>query len=84
MQNLIKIYTKRTKLHHLKKISRWGMPPNSPSKAHGFAMHSMSLRDMQIFKSEKKIVAPPPCQVLETPLQSITSFKSGEAYNYTS
>ena len=30
------------------------MPPNPPSNAHGFAMRSMSLRDMQIPKSEKK------------------------------
>ena len=30
------------------------MPPNPPSKAHGFAMRSMSLRDTQIPKSEKK------------------------------
>ena len=36
------------------------MPPNPPSKAHGFAMRSMSLRDMQISKSEKKICLPPP------------------------
>ena len=36
------------------------MPPNPPSKAHGFAMRSMSLRDMQIPKSEKKILGPPP------------------------
>ena len=36
------------------------MPPNPPSKAHGFAMRSMSLRDMQISKSEKKISWPPP------------------------
>ena len=28
-------------------------------KAHGFAMHSMSLWDMQISKSEKKILSPP-------------------------
>ena len=35
------------------------MPPNPPSKAHGFAMRSMSLRDMQIPNSEKKILGPP-------------------------
>ena len=35
------------------------MPPNPPSKAHGFAMRSMSHRDMQISKSEKKISWPP-------------------------
>ena len=36
------------------------MPPNPPSNAHGLAMRSMSLRDMQIPKSEKKISWPPP------------------------
>ena len=36
------------------------MPPNPPSKAHGFAMRSMLHRDMQIFKSEKKNSWPPP------------------------
>ena len=36
------------------------MPPNPPSKAHGEAMRSMSLRDMQISKSEKiKFLGPP-------------------------
>ena len=35
------------------------MPPNPPTNAHGFAMHSMSLRDMQIPKSEKKFLDPP-------------------------
>ena len=43
------------------------MPPNPPSNAHGFVMRSMSLRDMQISKSEKKILGPP-CQILGTPL----------------
>ena len=51
---------KRTKLHCFKKFSREGMPPNPPSNAHGFAMRSMSLRDMQIRKSEKKIFLAPP------------------------
>ena len=39
-------------------------PPPSPppSKAHGFVMRSMSLRDMQISKSEKKIISPPPAK----------------------
>ena len=55
IQNLIKKNTlKRTKLHRFKKISRGIMPPNPPRNAHGFAIHSMSLRDMQIPKSEKK------------------------------
>ena len=43
-----------------------GMPPNPPSKAHGFAMRSMSLLNMQIYKSEK--ILGPPCQILGTPL----------------
>ena len=42
------------------KIFSGGMPPNPPSNAHGFAMRSMSLRDMQIPKSEKKNSWPPP------------------------
>ena len=50
---------KRTKLHCFKKFSRGSMPSNPPSNAHGFAMRSMSLRDMQIPKSEKKFLAPP-------------------------
>ena len=53
------IHPKHTKLHHFKKNFRGGMPPNPLSKAHGFAMRSMSLRDMQISKSEKKILGPP-------------------------
>ena len=51
---------KRTKLHRFKNFSRGSMPPNPPSNAHGFAMRSMSLRDMQIPKSEKKKLLPPP------------------------
>ena len=39
-----------------------GMPPNPPSKAHGFAMRSISLRDMQICKSEKRFLGPPPAK----------------------
>ena len=58
---------KRTKLHRFKKFSRESMPPNPPSNAHGFAMRSMSLRDMQSSKSEKKILGPP-LQILGTPL----------------
>ena len=39
------------------------MPPNPPSKTHRFAMRSMSLRDMQISKSEKKNSwSPPPAK----------------------
>ena len=41
-----------------------------PSKAHGFAMRCMSLRDMQISKSEEKNSCPP-SQTLATPLPSI-------------
>ena len=41
-------------MHHFKKNFRGGMPPNPPSKAHGFA------RRMQISKSEKKNSGPPP------------------------
>ena len=62
---------KRTKLHHFKKFSRGSMPPNPPSKAHGFAMRSMSLRDMQISKSEKKILAPPPAKSWRRPCMYI-------------
>ena len=35
------------------------MPPNPDNNGHGFAMRSMSLCDMQILKSEKKILGPP-------------------------
>ena len=42
---------KRTKMHRFKNFSRGNMPPNPPSNAHG---------DMQIPKSEKKILGPPP------------------------
>ena len=62
VQNLIQIYTKT---HHFKKNSRWSMPPNPPNKAHGkgFAMRSMSLRNMHIPKYEKKsFLAPPPAK----------------------
>ena len=44
----------------LKKFLEGTMPPNPPSKAHGFAMRSMTLRYMQISKSEKKFLVPPP------------------------
>ena len=46
------------------------MPPNPPSKPNGFVMRSMSLRDMQISKPEKKILGPP-SQILATPLRSL-------------
>ena len=51
---------KRTKLHRFKKFSWGSMPPNPLNNAHGFAIRSMSLRDMQIPNSEKKISWPPP------------------------
>ena len=38
------------------------MPPNPPSKAHGFATCNFP-------NLKKKIIAPPPCQILGTPLQ---------------
>ena len=37
-----------------------GHAPEPPSIAYGFAMRSMSLRDMQISKSQKKNFCPPP------------------------
>ena len=58
---------KRTKWHHFKQFSLGGMPPNPPSKAHGFAMRSMSLRDMQISKSEKKNFLAPPAKSWRRP-----------------
>ena len=50
-----------TKTHQIAPLKKFGggMPPDPPSKAHGFAMRSMSLRDMQISKSEKKILGSP-------------------------
>ena len=59
-QNLIKIYTKKHQIAPFKKIFSGGHAPNPSSKAHGFAMRSMSLnRDMQISKPEKKFLPPP-------------------------
>ena len=49
---------KRTKLHHLKKFSRGNMLRNPPSNA----QFCTWLRNMQISKSEKKILAPPPAK----------------------
>ena len=60
VKNLIQIYTKTHQIAPFLKISWGGMPPNPPNKAHGFAMRSMSLRDMQVSKSQKKFLAPPP------------------------
>ena len=50
------------------------MPPNPPSKAHGLAMRSMSLRDMQIPKSEKKILGPPPAKSWGRPCYMLYNF----------
>ena len=52
--SIVAHYQKRTKLHRFKKFSRGSMTPNPPNNAHGFTMSSMSLRDMQIHKSENK------------------------------
>ena len=49
-KNKDKICSKYTKLHRFKKFSRGSMPPNPPSNTHG---------DMQIPKSEKKILGAP-------------------------
>ena len=59
-QNLVKIYTKTHQIAPFKKKFSWEHAPKPPSKAHGLAMRSMYLRDMQISKSEKKIIVPPP------------------------
>ena len=60
VKNLIQIYTKTHQIAPFLKIFSGGMPPNPPSRAHGCAMRSISFRDMQISKSQKKILAPPP------------------------
>ena len=67
LKNLIQIYTKTHQIAPFLKIFSVGHAPEPPSKAHGFAMRSMSLRDMQISKSQKKFLAPP-SQILGTPL----------------
>ena len=60
VKNLIRIYTKTHQIAPFLKIFSGGMPPNPPSKAHGFAMRSMSLRDMQVSKSQKNSRPPLP------------------------
>ena len=61
-----------TKTHQIaplkkRKFRGGGMPPNPPSKAHGIAMRSMSLRDMQNSKYEKYFLAlTPPKSWLRT------------------
>ena len=49
------------------------MPPNPPNNAHGFAMRSMSLRDMQIWKSEKKILGPPLPNPGDAPVRTLAT-----------
>ena len=49
--------------------------PRTPSKAHGFAMRSMSFRDLQISKSEKNNLSPPP--------RSFSCNKSNTQHNVT-
>ena len=66
------------------------MPPNPPSKAHGFAMRSMSLRNMQFSKSEKINSWPPPpakswgrpCNSNNTIVKSVSN--SAIMYSYSS
>ena len=65
-ENPIRIYTKTHQIAPFNKNFSGGMLPSPPSKAHGFAMRSMSLRDMQISKSEKNKFLAPPCQILAT------------------
>ena len=50
---------KRTKLYHFKNIYRGSMPPNPPSKAHGFNCHAQLKRHAN-FQIVKKFLAPPP------------------------
>ena len=56
-QNLIKIHPKTHEMAVLKKFLG-EHAPEPPSNTHGFAMRSMSLCDMQIPKSGKKILGP--------------------------
>ena len=55
-----------------------GMPPNTPNNAHGFAMRGMSLCDMQISKSQKKIIGPPTKSWLRPYIPSIFNSLSAE------
>ena len=69
IQNLIKIYTKTHQIAPFKKNSLGGMPPNPPSKAHGFAMRSICRFATCKFPNlTKKNSGPPPYQILGTPL----------------
>ena len=56
-QNVIQIYTKMHQIAQFKKKFSVEHPQKQPCKEHGFSM--------QISKSEKKKIAPPPlCQIL--------------------
>ena len=48
-----------------------GVPQSGLRSVSGFAMRSMSLRDMQISKSEKKILAPPLPNPEDAPVTTI-------------
>ena len=66
VKNFIQIYTKTHQIAPFIKNFLGGHAPKSPSKVHDFIMRSMSLCDMQISKSQKKVLAP--SQILGTPL----------------
>ena len=51
------------------------MPPNPSSNTHGFAMRSMSLRDMQSSKSEKKNSCPPLPNPGDAPEYTLSIYK---------
>ena len=56
LKNLIQMYAKTHQIAPFLKNFSGGMPPNPPSKAHG----GMSLRDIQVSKSQKKNSWPSP------------------------
>ena len=70
----MKIHSKTHQIALFKKIFSGSMPPNPPSNAHGFAMRSMSLRDMQIPKSEKKILGPPLPNPGDAPVSMLSNY----------
>ena len=74
---MIQIYTKTHQIAPFKKIFSGEHALEPPSKAHGFAMRSMLLRDMQISKSEKKISLPNPGDA------PAFCMKSKEKYKYS-
>ena len=67
---MIKIYTKTHQMAPFKKISWGNIPPNPPSKAHGFAMRSMSLATCKFPNLKKKFLAPPPAKSWGRPCYS--------------